>query len=181
MDALPQDRVGESSSSAVAATAAAVRDSSLVRRYIHPPFAWTVNKYQQSPRPVRLLLMSFGVMSVVPVGCFLGFMGVVTLGCLIVGGIAFAIVEGGFALFGSAFLLPALGVALLVACGMGIFSLCISLSYKSANYVIGFFRSPPLDPRLAPERRPSVSAIDRPPSISGRARDKAPELPPRDH
>lgn len=82
-------RVGESAQSALSS----MRHSNLVQRYVNPPSAWVANKYQQSPAPVRFLLMGFGAMSAIPIGCFLGFMGVVTLGCLVVGGIAFTIVE----------------------------------------------------------------------------------------
>ncbi|KAF9936722.1 hypothetical protein BGZ65_002084 [Modicella reniformis] len=151
-------QVGESTRAALST----VQRTSMVQRYIRPSYDWVVSKYQQSPTAVRLMLAGFGAMSAIPVGCFLAFMGVVTLGCLIVGGIAFAIVEGGFALFGSAFLLPALGVALLISSGVGIVTLFLYCCYIVAIYVVSFFRGPPIAP-----------------ATSERAREKAPENAPR--
>ncbi|ORZ08749.1 hypothetical protein BCR41DRAFT_373056 [Lobosporangium transversale] len=82
-------------------------------------------------------------MSAIPLGCFTAFMSLVTLGCLIVGGIGITIVEGGFAILGSAFLLPALGVALLIACGVGLVALFAYTAYTVICYVIAFFRIAP--------------------------------------
>ncbi|KAF9349433.1 hypothetical protein BGX34_001801 [Mortierella sp. NVP85] len=155
-------RVGESAQSALST----MQRSSLVQRYVSQPSKWVANKYQQSPTPVRFLLMGFGAMSAIPIGCFLGFMGVVTLGCLVVGGIAFTIVEGGFALLGSAFLLPTLGVTLLIACGVGIVSLCLYCCYVVAVYIVSFFRGPTTDRREIDNRAQA---------LTDRARDKAPE------
>ncbi|KAI8356959.1 hypothetical protein B0O80DRAFT_446224 [Mortierella sp. GBAus27b] len=69
-------------------------------------------------------------------------MGVVTVGCLIVGGIAFTIVEGGFAMFASAFLLPALGFVLLITGALGLFGLTIYGIYRVGASVIGMIWGP---------------------------------------
>ncbi|KAK3828142.1 MAG: hypothetical protein J3Q66DRAFT_394448 [Benniella sp.] len=155
-------RVGESAQSALSS----MRQSSLVQRYVSVPSNWVVSKYQQSTAPVRFLLMGFGAMSAIPIGCFLGFMGVVTLGCLVVGGIAITIVEGGCALFGSAFLLPTLGVTFLIACGVGIVTLCLYCCYVVAVYIVSFFRGPTADRREIDNRTQAATE---------RAREKAPE------
>ncbi|KAF9136505.1 hypothetical protein BG015_003104, partial [Linnemannia schmuckeri] len=104
-------------------TVSAVRRSGPVQNYIVPAFNYTCQRYQASGPLVKITLMTFMALSAIPLACFTGFMGVVTLGCLIVGGIAFTIVEGGFAMFGSAFLLPALGVVCLVSAALGLFGL----------------------------------------------------------
>lgn len=74
-------------------TVSAVRRSGLVQNYIMPTFNYTRQKYQSSGSLVKITLMTFAALSAIPLACFTGFMGVVTLGCLIVGGIGFTIVE----------------------------------------------------------------------------------------
>ncbi|KAI8596354.1 hypothetical protein EDD21DRAFT_408436 [Dissophora ornata] len=108
-----------------------------VQQYVLPTFDWLKDKLYRSSVVVRITILTFLALSAVPIGCFIGFMGVVTLGCLIVGGIAFAIVEGGFAVFASAFLLPALGLVLLITCALGLFGSVIYGGYRFATYVVG--------------------------------------------
>lgn len=74
-------------------TVSAVRRSGPVQNYIMPAFNYTRQRYQSSGPLVKITLMTFAALSAIPLACFTGFMGVVTLGCLIVGGIAFTIVE----------------------------------------------------------------------------------------
>lgn len=71
----------------------AVKQSGPVQRYVMPTVDWFRDKFNRSPMMVRVTLITFGILGSVPLACFLGFMGVVTVGCLIIGGIAFAIVE----------------------------------------------------------------------------------------
>ncbi|KAI8603368.1 hypothetical protein EDD21DRAFT_402906 [Dissophora ornata] len=118
-----------------------VQSSGLVQHYVKPAYTFLWGKYGQSPTLVRWLIFGFVAMSAIPIGCFLGFMSLVTVGCLIIGGIAFAIVEGGFAMFGSAFLLPTLGVAFLISSGIGLVSLMVYAFYQTAWYVVNLFRS----------------------------------------
>jgi len=75
------------------AALSSVQSSGLVQHYVKPAYAYLWGKYSQSPTLVRWLIFGFVAMSAIPIGCFLGFMSLVTIGCLIVGGIAFAIVE----------------------------------------------------------------------------------------
>ncbi|KAI1321629.1 hypothetical protein EDD11_003109 [Mortierella claussenii] len=118
-------------------TLESVRQSGVVQNYIKPVTDYGRRKYQQSPRLVQITLMAFSALSAVPLACFAGFMAVVTLGCLIVGGIAFTIVEGGFAMLASAFLLPALGLVLLITGALGLFGGVMYAGYIFACYVIG--------------------------------------------
>lgn len=91
-----------------------VKQFSIVQNYITPATQYVLQKYRQCPAVVRFSLLTFAALSAVPVACFTGFMAMVTLGCLIVAGIAFTIVEvrksrcfffwggeGGFPLFSS--------------------------------------------------------------------------------
>ncbi|OAQ31208.1 hypothetical protein K457DRAFT_17691 [Linnemannia elongata AG-77] len=118
-------------------TVSAVRRSGPVQNYIMPALNYTRQKYQSSGPLVKITLMTFAALSAIPMACFAGFMGVVTLGCLIVGGIGFTIVEGGFAMFASAFLLPALGVVCLVSAALELFGLVMYAGYMFTCYVIG--------------------------------------------
>lgn len=70
-----------------------VKRSGFVQQYILPVIDSLKVKYRRSPTVVKLTVMTFILLSAIPLACFVGFMGIVTLGCLIVGGIAFAIVE----------------------------------------------------------------------------------------
>ncbi|KAF9972649.1 hypothetical protein BGZ73_004213 [Actinomortierella ambigua] len=120
--------------------AASVRESTLVRRLVVPPARFAAQTYNNSPVFVKFSLLTFAAMSTVPIACFLGFMGVVATGLLVIGGIAFAIIEGGFGLFASMFLLPALGVSLLIAGGVGLTSLFMYGSYLAIMFGIGVVR-----------------------------------------
>ncbi|KAG0375879.1 hypothetical protein BGX24_008561 [Mortierella sp. AD032] len=114
-----------------------IKRSGPVQNYVMPAFNYAHTKYQTSGPLVKITIMTFLALSAVPLACFAGFMGVVTLGCLIVGGIAFSVVEGGFAMFASAFLLPALGVVCLVSAALGLFGLVMWSGYMFTCYVIG--------------------------------------------
>ena len=70
-----------------------VKQFSLVQKYITPAAHYVQQKYRQCPAVVRFSLLTFAALSAVPVACFMGFMAMVTIGCLIVAGIAFTIVE----------------------------------------------------------------------------------------
>ncbi|KAF9092742.1 hypothetical protein BGX23_003957 [Mortierella sp. AD031] len=118
-------------------TVSAVKRSGPVQNYILPAFNYLRTRYNNSSILVKITVMTFAVLSAVPLACFIAFMGVITLGCLIVGGIAFSVVEGGFAMFGSAFLLPALGVVCLVSAALGLFGLVMYAGYMFTCYVIG--------------------------------------------
>ncbi|KAG0063600.1 hypothetical protein BGZ92_005954, partial [Podila epicladia] len=120
----------------------------IVQNYIVPAAQWTRTKYQQAPVAIRSSVVSFAALSAIPLACFLGFMGVVTAGCLILGGLAVTVVEGGFAAFGSLFLLPALGVALLVAGGLGLAAMTGFVTYRCAHYVF--------DKMFGPETKESI-------------------------
>ncbi|KAK3843599.1 MAG: hypothetical protein J3R72DRAFT_440376 [Linnemannia gamsii] len=58
-----------------------------------PAVNYARTKYQASGLLVKITIITFLALSAVPLACFAGFMGIVTLGCLIVGGIAFSVVE----------------------------------------------------------------------------------------
>lgn len=70
-----------------------VKQSWPVQGYIVPTFEWLRAKYNRSPMIIRITVATFGILGAIPLACFFGFMGVVTLGCLIVGGIGASIVE----------------------------------------------------------------------------------------
>ncbi|KAG9061925.1 hypothetical protein KI688_006642 [Linnemannia hyalina] len=114
-----------------------VKQMGIVQRYVLPPAGYLKNRYVHAPTGVKIGVIGFGAMSAIPLGCFMGFMGVVTLGCFIVGGIGLIAVESGFAMLGSVFLLPALGVSLLVACGVGLVSMVAYVGYLMACAVLG--------------------------------------------
>ncbi|GJJ68710.1 hypothetical protein EMPS_01056 [Entomortierella parvispora] len=119
-----------------------VRQLSIVQKYITPAFQYVQQKYRQCPAVLRFSLLTFAALSAVPVACFTGFMAMVTIGCLIVAGIAFTIVEGGFAAFASLFLLPAMGVVLLLTCGLGAVGLIAYACYRTLLYVLAIFNPP---------------------------------------
>ncbi|KAG0334660.1 hypothetical protein BG004_000320, partial [Podila humilis] len=123
----------------------------LVTSYIRPVTNTLVGWYDRSPFLVKITLLALAALSAVPVACFLGFMSLVTAGCLVVGGIAFTIVEGGFATFASAFLIPTLGVTALMAFGVGLSVMVARVCYKMVLYGFGFFKSPDL--KAAAEQR----------------------------
>lgn len=75
------------------AALATVKQSGIVQNYVMPVARYSRQKYDQSPMVIKVALVSFGALSAIPVTCFLGFMAMITLGCLIVGGLAFTIVE----------------------------------------------------------------------------------------
>ncbi|KAH7034067.1 hypothetical protein BKA57DRAFT_476446, partial [Linnemannia elongata] len=70
-----------------------VKQMDVVQRYVFPPAGYLKNRYVQAPTSVKIGVIGFGAMSAIPLGCFMGFMGLVTLGCLIVVGVGFTIVE----------------------------------------------------------------------------------------
>lgn len=74
-------------------TVSAVKRSGPFQNYLMPAWNYTRQKYQNAGPLVKIMLMTFGALSAIPLACFLGFMGVVTVGCLIVAGIGFTIVE----------------------------------------------------------------------------------------
>ncbi|KAF9579521.1 hypothetical protein BGW38_004183 [Lunasporangiospora selenospora] len=117
-----------------------MKDSSPVQNYMLPAVRSGIQIYRQSSTSIKVGLLSFGAMGVIPLGCFIGFMAIVTLGCLIVAGIGIMVVEGGFFIFASTFLLPALGFALLIASGLTMFSLTIYGCYFIARYIVNIFR-----------------------------------------
>ncbi|KAG0070348.1 hypothetical protein BGZ92_004489, partial [Podila epicladia] len=110
--------------------------------YVRPAGSKVKSWYDRCPVLVKATLLALAALSAVPLACFFGFMTVVTAGCLIVGGIAFTIVEGGFATFASAFLIPTLGVTSLMAFGVGMTVLVARVCYRMLMYGIGFFKSP---------------------------------------
>ncbi|KAF9428652.1 hypothetical protein BGZ94_001573 [Podila epigama] len=116
-------------------TIAAIERSSIVKDYLGPVATYSKQKYRQLPLTVRYTVASFGLLSAIPVACFLGFMAVVTTGCLIVGGLGLTVVEGGFAMFASVFLLPALGVAVLVSGGLGLTAWTGIMTYRAAAFM----------------------------------------------
>lgn len=70
-----------------------IKQWSLVQNYLVPAAQWTGRKYQQSPMAVRSALVSFAALSAIPLAIFLGFMGAITTGCLVLGGLAVTVVE----------------------------------------------------------------------------------------
>jgi hypothetical protein len=74
-------------------TVSAVKRSGPVQNYVMPAWNFIRQKYQNAGPLVKITLMTFGALSAIPLTCFFGFMSVVTVGCLIVAGIAFTIVE----------------------------------------------------------------------------------------
>ncbi|KAG0358145.1 hypothetical protein BG005_002691 [Podila minutissima] len=114
----------------------------VVTGYVRPAGSKVKSWYDRCPVLVKVTLLALAALSAVPLACFFGFMAVVTAGCLIVGGIAFTIVEGGFATFASAFLIPTLGVTGLMAFGVGMTVLVARVCYKMLMYGVGFFKSP---------------------------------------
>lgn len=71
----------------------AFRNTSIAQNYIIPVLRRARQTYDRSHWTVKVFLASGVAMSAVPVICFLSFMSVVTVGCLIVAAIAFTIVE----------------------------------------------------------------------------------------
>lgn len=65
----------------------------IVQHYLVPAAQWTRSKYKQAPMAIRSSLLSFAALSAIPLACFLAFMGVVTAGCLVLGGLAVMVVE----------------------------------------------------------------------------------------
>ncbi|KAF9126332.1 hypothetical protein BGW39_006698 [Mortierella sp. 14UC] len=116
---------------------ATIQRSGPVQSYVIPAYNYVRTWYQNAGPLVKVTIITFLALSAIPLACFAGFMGVVTLGCLVVGGIAFAIVEGGFLMFASAFLLPALGVVCLVSAALGLFGLVMWSGYMFTCYVVG--------------------------------------------
>jgi hypothetical protein len=70
-----------------------VKQMGIVQRYVLPPAGYLKNRYVHAPTSVKIGVIGFRAMSTISLGCFMEFMGLVTLGCLIVGGIGFTIVE----------------------------------------------------------------------------------------
>ncbi|KAF9391070.1 hypothetical protein CPC16_004612 [Podila verticillata] len=116
----------------------------LVASYVRPAGTKVKGLYDRCPILIKVTLLALAALSAIPLACFFGFMAMVTAGCLIVGGIAFTIVEGGFATFASAFLIPTLGVTGLMASGVGMTVLVARVCYKMLMYGVGFFKSPDL-------------------------------------
>ncbi|KAG0248022.1 hypothetical protein BG011_000624 [Mortierella polycephala] len=143
-----------------------VQNWPLVHNYIAPLCNYILSMFYRSPLLVKLSALAFMGMSAIPVGCFLGFMSMVSVGCAIVGGFVFTIVEGAFTVFASVFLLPALGVAFLMASGVGLFSLVGYTCYLITMYLIGLIRSP------GAQRQVQQKVDD----MSERTREKAPKV-----
>ncbi|KAF9911245.1 hypothetical protein EC991_004469 [Linnemannia zychae] len=114
-----------------------IQRSGPVQNYVMPTYNYARIRYQNAGPLVKIIIMTFLALSAIPLACFTGFLGMVTLGCLVVGGIGFSVVEGGFAMFASAFLLPALGVVCLVSAALGLFGLVMWSGYMFTCYVIG--------------------------------------------
>ncbi|KAF9377664.1 hypothetical protein CPB97_010028 [Podila verticillata] len=123
----------------------------LVASYVRPAGTKVKGLYDRCPILIKVTLLALAALSAIPLACFFGFMAMVTAGCFIVGGIAFTIVEGGFATFASAFLIPTLGITGLMAFGVGMTVLVARVCYKMLMYGVGFFKSP--DPKVEAEKR----------------------------
>ncbi|KAF9409593.1 hypothetical protein BGZ94_001901 [Podila epigama] len=136
-----------------------VTSNKMMQSYIMPAARGTKSYYDRSPFVVRATILALVVLSAIPVACFLGFMGFVTAGCLVVGGIAFTIVEGGFATFASAFLIPTLGVTALMAFGVGMTVLVARTCYKMLMYGVGFFKSPDLKATAEARTKESIQTV----------------------
>lgn len=67
----------------------------LVASYVRPAGTKVRGLYDRCPVLVKVTLLTLVALSAIPLACFFGFMAMVTAGCLIVGGIAFTIVEVG--------------------------------------------------------------------------------------
>ncbi|KAG0257939.1 hypothetical protein BG011_003670 [Mortierella polycephala] len=87
-------------SETVPAAAATIKQSGVVQNYAMPAWSMAKRRYNQSPMVLKISVLSFAALSAVPIGCFMGFMGLITVGCMIVSGIVFTAVEGGFAMLG---------------------------------------------------------------------------------
>ncbi|KAF9560153.1 hypothetical protein EC968_006344 [Mortierella alpina] len=120
----------------------ALRNTSIAQNYILPVLRRARQTYDRSHWTFKVFVASMVAMSTVPVLCFLAFMSVVTVGCLIVAAIAFTIVEGGFSLFGSFFLMPALGVTFLLAGGVALMFLVLWSCYRMTLTIVGFVWGP---------------------------------------
>lgn len=72
-----------------------VTNNWLVASYVRPAGTKVKGLYDRCPALVKVTLLALAALSAIPLACFFGFMAVVTAGCLIVGGIAFTIVEVG--------------------------------------------------------------------------------------
>ncbi|KAG0054668.1 hypothetical protein BGZ83_010688 [Gryganskiella cystojenkinii] len=118
-------------------TVAAVEKTGIYQKYIQPNFTRLKAAFDKAPYLIKVGLVLVTGMSAVPLGLFAGFMSIVTVGCLILGGIAFSVVESGFATFGSLFLLPTLGVTLLIASGVGFIGFCLFATYVVLNKIFG--------------------------------------------
>ncbi|KAF9933963.1 hypothetical protein FBU30_003907 [Linnemannia zychae] len=123
-------------------TVSAVQRFGPVQNYVMPMIRYVHTKYQASSPLVKIMILTFAALSAIPVACYIGFMGAVTMGCLVVGGIAFIIVEGAFAMFGSAFLLPALGVVCLVSAALGLFTAVMYAGYMFSCYMLAIILGP---------------------------------------
>ncbi|KAG0339200.1 hypothetical protein BG000_002624 [Podila horticola] len=128
----------------------------VVAGYVRPAGTKVKGWYDRCPMLLKATLLALAALSAIPLACFFGFMAIVTAGCLIVGGIAFTIVEGGFATFASAFLIPTLGVTGLMAFGVGMTVLVARVCYKMLMYGVGFFKSPNLKAESEKQSRDTI-------------------------
>ncbi|GJJ67698.1 hypothetical protein EMPS_00044 [Entomortierella parvispora] len=115
----------------------AVKKNGVFQNYVQPALERVWDLLNRTPFLLKIALLGFFGLSAVPLGCFFGFMSIVTVGCFVLGGIAFSVVEGGFVMFASTFLLPTLGVSLLIATGVGFVGFCLYMTYVVLNRVFG--------------------------------------------
>ncbi|KAF9958517.1 hypothetical protein BGZ72_000268 [Mortierella alpina] len=137
----------------------ALRNTSIAQNYVVPVLRRVRQTYDQSHWILKVFFASAFAMSAVPVLCFLAFMSVVTVGCLIVAAIAFTIVEGGFSLFGSVFLMPALGVTFLLAGGVALMFFVLWSGYRMTLTVVGFVWGPGQQRRVEDKTEQWTAAI----------------------
>jgi len=80
-------------SEATRSSGAAVDKTGFFPKYIQTNFVRIRGLFDNSPYPVKVGLLIIGGMSAIPLGIFVSFMTMVTIGCFVLGSIAFSVVE----------------------------------------------------------------------------------------
>ena len=70
-----------------------VRKTGVFQNYIQPVFVRVKELFNRAPLLFKIGLLGFCGLSAIPLGCFFGFMSIVTVGSFVLGGIAFSVVE----------------------------------------------------------------------------------------
>ncbi|KAF9206204.1 hypothetical protein BGZ49_002853 [Haplosporangium sp. Z 27] len=113
---------------------------SRVASYILCVVSWTRRSFSNLPSRVKLPVITFASLSVVPLACFVGFLGLACTVSLILGIIAVSVIQLGCMIFASTILFPTLGFSLLVSTAMIPLKAVASMGYRTVYAVLDFFR-----------------------------------------